>query len=120
MIAPACATMKILHTLAIASLLSFFALPADAGNNNNNKKAIEQAKKLKAQKEKERVERKKVNEEIKDYMATRDKNKNGALSKEEFMLGESDAAKAESTFNTYDKNRDRALHKREIQAMLGL
>lgn len=112
--------MKLLPTLAIVSLLAVFALPVDAKNNGNNKKAEEKAKKEKAQREKEREERKKVNEEIKDYLKSRDKNKNNQISKDEFLEHESDKVKGEQTFSEYDKNKDRALNKKEIQALLGL
>jgi uncharacterized protein YlxW (UPF0749 family) len=114
------AAMKFMHTLAVVSLLAVFTVPADANNNGNNKKAMEQAKKQKAQKEKERAERKKVRDELKDYMESRDKNKDGSLSLEEFLGGESDKAKGQSTFTEFNKNKDRALSKKEIQTMLGL
>lgn len=112
--------MKLLHTLAIASVLAVFALPADAKNNGNNRQAEERAKKEKAEREKERNERKKVNEQVKDYLETRDKNKDNQISKEEFLLGETDKAKGESTFNEYNKNKDRVLNKKEIKELLGI
>lgn len=114
------ASMKLMHTLAVVSLLAVFTVPAAANNNGNNKQAMEQAKKKKDEKEKERAERKKVRDELKDYMEDRDKNKDGSLSLDEFLSGETDKAKGESTFNEFNKNKDRSLTKKEIQTMLGL
>jgi hypothetical protein len=112
--------MKLIQTLVVVSLLAVFAASADARNNGNNKKANEQAEKEKAKKEKERAERKKVREAVDAFMTPRDKNKDGSLTKEEFLSGETDKAAGEKKFNEANKNNDRALYKTEIQAMLGL
>jgi hypothetical protein len=107
-------TMKIIQTLVVVSLLAVFAAPADAGNKNGK------AEQEKAKKEKERAERKRVREAVDAFMAPRDKNKDGSLTKEEFLSGETDKAAGEKKFNEANKNNDRALYKTEVQAMLGL
>lgn len=113
-------TMKLIQTLVVVSLLAVFAAPADARNNRNNNKANEQARKAKAKKEKERAERKEAHEAIEAFLKPRDKNKDGSLTKEEFLSGETDKAAGEKKFNEANKNKDRALYKTEIQAMLGM
>jgi hypothetical protein len=112
--------MKLIHTLAAVSLIAVFAVPAEANNNGNNRQAEEAARKKKAEKEKAREERKKINEELKEFMEDRDTNKDGSLSREEFLSSESDKGSGESKFNQYNKNKDRALSKSEIKEMLGL
>lgn len=112
--------MKLIHTLALASLLVGSTIPAAANNNDDNKRAAEQAKKAKAEKEKKKEEKKKVRDQIKEFMLERDKNKDGSLSKDEFLSAEDDKAEGESKFDEYNKNKDRSLSKSEVQDMLGL
>lgn len=112
--------MKLIQTLVVVSLLAVFATPADARNNGNNNKANDKAEKEKEKKEKERAERKKAREAVDAFLKPRDKNKDGSLTKEEFLSGETDKAAGEKKFNEANKNNDRALYKTEIQAMLGL
>jgi membrane protein involved in colicin uptake len=112
--------MKLIQTLVVVSMLAVFAAPAEAKKNGNNKKANEQAEKEKAKKEKERAERRVVREKVDAFMKPLDKNKDGSLTKEEFLSGETDKAAGEKKYNQYNKNNDRALYKSEIQDMLGL
>jgi hypothetical protein len=108
--------MKLIKTLVVISFLALTAAPVEAATKNNNKKAQEE----KAKKEKERAERKKAREAVDAFMKPRDKNKDGSLTKDEFLSGETDKAAGEKKFNDANKNNDRALYKSEIQAMLGL
>ena len=113
--------MKLIPTLALVSLLVAVGTHAEARNNNNNdKRAIEQAKKQKAEREKKRAESKKAHEEITDYLERRDTNKDKSISKDEFLAAETDKAAGEREFNEHNKNKDRFLSRKEIQAMLGL
>jgi hypothetical protein len=108
--------MKPIQTLVIISLLAVFAAPVEAVNNKGSDKGDEE----KAKKEEERAERKRIREAVDAFIAPRDKNKDGSLTKEEFLSGETDKAAGEKKFNDANKNNDRALYKTEIQAMLGL
>jgi Flp pilus assembly protein TadD len=106
-------TMKLIQTLVVVSLLAVFAAPVEAKGNGK-------AEQEKAKKEKERAERKRVREAVEAFITPRDKNKDGSLTKEELLSGETDKAAGEKKFNDANKNNDRALYKTEIQAMLGL
>lgn len=112
--------MKLIQTLVVVSLLAVFAAPVEAKGKGNNKKANEQAEKEKAKKEQERAERRNAREKVDAYMKPRDKNKDGSLTLEEFLSGETDKEAGEKKFKEYNKNNDRALYKSEVQAMLGL
>jgi Flp pilus assembly protein TadD len=113
--------MKLIQTLVVVSLFAVFATPAEAKKRgNNSQKAAEQAQKEKARKEKDRAESRKVREKISAFMQPRDKNKDGSLTKEEFLSGETDKAAGEKKFSQFNKNNDRALYKSEIQTLLGL
>jgi hypothetical protein len=113
--------MKLIQTLIVLSFLAVFAAPAEAKQKgNNNQKANQQAQKEKAKKEKERAESRNVREAVSAFMKPRDKNRDGSLTKEEFLSGETDKAAGEKKYNQFNKNNDRGLYKSEIQAMLGL
>lgn len=106
----------------IAFILALFVyagvLPVEAKKNNNkqNQKAQQEKKKEAA----ERAKKDRMNQEIEDYIAGRDKNKDKSLTLEEFVAGESDAKAAEAKFTEYNKNRDRYLSKTEVKELLGL
>jgi hypothetical protein len=114
--------MKLIQTfIIVVSLFAVFATPAEAKKNGkNSQKAAEQAKKEKARKEAERAERRDAREKIDAFMKPRDKNRDGSLSIEEFLSGETDKAEGEKKFNKFNKNHDRAPYKTEIKEMLGL
>lgn len=111
--------MKTVGLIAFVSLFAVLAVPAEAKNRGANQRAAEQAKKEKARKEKERAEKKQKRDELGAFMKPRDANKDGSLSKEEFLTGESDKAAGEQKFNQFNKNGDRFLSKSEIQSLLG-
>ena len=94
------------HILLIASLL--FALPAHAADKKMDLN------------DKIREARKKDREAIKTFLSTKDKNKDGSLSRDEFLSDEADKEAAGARFDGANKNGDRALSKSEISDMLGL
>lgn len=51
-----------------------------------------------------------------EMFAKRDADKDGKVSKEEFLKGAKDAAKAEATFTKKDKDKDGSLSKEEFTA----
>ena len=110
--------MKTVGLIALVSLFAVFCVPAEA-KNRNNRQIAEQARKEKARKEKERAERKEQRDKLGAFMKPRDANKDGSLSKDEFLAVESDRAGGEEKFKRFNKNGDRFLSKSEIQAMLG-
>lgn len=67
-----------------------------------------------------REAKKKDREAIKDFLETKDKNKDGSLTKDEFISDEDDKEAAGKKFDEANKNGDRALSKSEISDMLGL
>ena len=111
--------MKI-PNLIILSLLFSLAMPAHAkcgGKRGGGKcgkpsrASIAQAKRA-AQREKEK-------EAVKEYLLTKDLNKDGSLSMDEFCAGEDSKSQAEKAFEQANKNGDRYLTKSEIGEMLG-
>ncbi len=80
-------------------------------------------KKLTA-KEKERAEikeaRDKERDAVKGYLEGRDKNKDGSLTREEFIADEADKEAAGAKFDEANTNKDRSLSKGEIADMLGV
>lgn len=84
----------------------------------------ERAEKKLTAKEKERLEikeaRDKERDAVKGYLEGRDKNKDGSLTREEFIADEEDKAAAGAKFDEANKNKDRSLSKSEIAEMLGV
>ncbi len=58
-------------------------------------------------------------EAIDEVLEPKDKNKDGSLTRDEFIADESDKEGAGKRFDEANKNRDRVLHKNEIGEMLG-
>lgn len=65
-------------------------------------------------KEKDRQERAAKREAITKVLDAKDKNKDGSLTKDEYIAGEADAEAASKRFDQFNKNGDRALSKGEI------
>jgi Tfp pilus assembly protein FimT len=105
--------------IALVAILAVFATPAEA-KGGGNKRANEQAKKKEAEKKKEREEREARRDKIEAFMKDRDGNKDGSLTKDEFISGETDKTEGGKKFDEYNKNKDRYLSKSEIQNLLGL
>ncbi|MEK7951814.1 hypothetical protein [Luteolibacter soli] len=68
----------------------------------------------------EKKAREKKRDAIQEYMHRKDSNKDGSLSRDEFVAGETDQDAAGKKFDQYNKNGDRSLSKSEIEEMLGL
>jgi membrane protein involved in colicin uptake len=102
--------------LAITAIL---VVPAEAKGRNANQRAAEQARKEKAREEKERAQRKKQRDELSAFIKPLDANKDGSLSKDEFLSGQTDKAAGVKKFDQHNKNGDRFLSKSEVQEMIG-
>lgn len=105
--------MKAMKFLALLITSAFLIAPVEAANKGA-------AKKKQEEKEKKREEKAKRRDALKDFMEYRDKNKDGSLSKEEFLSAEIDKEEGAKKFDRYNKNGDRFLSKGEIAEMLGL
>lgn len=109
---------KIAYILSL--LVCAGVMPLEARNNKQNAAAQKAYEEKKRKQKAEREARAKVNQEIEDFIADRDKNNDNSLTLEEFASGESNATAAEGTFKLYNKNKDRYLSKTEVKALLGL
>lgn len=113
--------MKIpVKTLAILLTLGCFAVPAEAKGNGLTKAQKEAIQKKEAEKRKEKQERDKKREAVDKYLAKKDTNHDGSLTRDEFLVGEKNVERANLDFDHYNKNHDRSLERSEIQAMLGM
>lgn len=101
--------MKKLILLLAALML---VAPAEAATQKKDPK--------KEAREKERALREKDREAIKDFLEPKDKNKDGTLTRAEYLSDEDDKAAAGKDYDEADKNKDRSLSKTEISEMLGL
>jgi hypothetical protein len=96
--------------LFLAALM--LVVPAEAANQKKDPK--------KEAREAERAIRDKDREAIKDFLEDKDKNKDGSLSRDEYLSDETDKEAAGKKFDEANKNRDTSLTKSEISDMLGL
>ena len=103
----------------IAMIATIAAAPAEAKARNANQRAAEQARKEEAREQKERAKRKKQRDELSAFMKPLDANKDGSLSKDEFLSGQADKAAGEKKFDQHNKNGDRFLSKSEVQELIG-
>ena len=101
--------MKKLVLLLAALIL---AVPAEAADKKKDPK--------KEAREKERDLREKDREAVKEFLEPKDKNKDGTLTRAEFLSDENDKEAAGKKYDEADKNKDRSLSKSEISEMLGL
>lgn len=109
LILPVCALA--LTTLAITPC-------AEAGGWN--RKQIQKANREKAKQErKEKEAREKRSKAMDEFLTARDVNKDGSLTRDEFLTVESDKTKGGEKFDKFNKNGDRYLSKSEIAEMLG-
>lgn len=113
--------MKTSQKFIACLLTSLFVLvtvsTVEAAGNNKGKAAAE---KKEAERKKKRDEREARNKAIKDFMEGKDANKDGTLSIDEYLTGETDKEAAMKKFQAHNKNGDRSLTKAEITDMLGL
>jgi hypothetical protein len=107
--------------LIIASLVvSVDARPGGGGRRGGNGGQTKEEKEEKKKEEAEMKERERKRQAIQDYLRKKDANKDGSLSRDEFLTNESDKDAAGKKFDQYNKNGDRSLSKSEIEALLGL
>ncbi len=104
--------MKFLVCLMTALMMVTTASNIEAAQNDKGKKEEERKKK--------REERETRNKAIKDFMEGKDANKDGTLSIDEYLTGETDKEAAMKKFQEHNKNGDRSLTKAEIADLLGL
>lgn len=109
--------MKFPSLLAILALC--LVIPAEAAKKKGGA-AAKAAQEKKKQKLADRAERTEKREAVDAVLDVKDKNNDGSLSLDEFLIGETDAEDATARFNEFNKNGDRYLSKKEIEAMLGL
>ncbi len=70
--------------------------------------------------EKERAIKEKDREAIKDFLESKDKNKDGSVRRDEYLADANDKEAAGKEFDEANKDRDSSLSKSEISEMLGL
>jgi hypothetical protein len=70
--------------------------------------------------EKERAIKEKDREAIKDFLESKDKNKDGSVRRDEYLADANDKEAAGKEFDEANKDRDSSLSKSEISDMLGL
>lgn len=86
-----------------------------------NRKQIQKANREKEkQEQKEKAAREKRSKGIDQFLTPRDGNKDGSLTRDEFLTNEADKVRAGAKFDQFNKNGDRYLSKSEIAEMLGL
>lgn len=110
-----------MKTFTIALVLAALILPVEAKitkkQRDANRKRIQQQEQ---QEKKEKAERDRKRDAIDTYLAKKDKNSDGMVTRDEHLAGESDKEGAGRKFDKANKNRDRSLTKSEIAEMLGL
>lgn len=67
-----------------------------------------------------KVAKDKYRDDLKSFMEDIDKNRDGSLSRDEYLESQTDKEAAGKTFDTANKNGDRALTKTEIGEMIGI
>lgn len=106
--------------LITASLVvSVDARPGGRRGGNGGRETKEDKEERKKE-EAEKKERERKRQAIQDYLRKKDSNKDGSLSRDEFLATESDKESAGKKFDQYNKNGDRSLSKSEIEELLGL
>ncbi|MDX1680849.1 MAG: hypothetical protein R3242_08975 [Akkermansiaceae bacterium] len=101
--------MKSLLPLIVTVFVA--AIPAHAADKKTSKQDTG---------DKIREARAKDRQAIKDFMGPKDKNRDGSLTRAEFISDEDDKEAAGERFDEANKNGDRVLSKSEISGMLGL
>ena len=108
--------MKFPSLLALLALC--LVIPAEAAKKDGG--AAKAAQERKKEKLAERAERTEKREAVEAVLDVKDKNGDGSLTLDEFLIGETDVEAANARFDEFNKNGDRYLSKKEIEATLGL
>jgi len=101
------------------ALFSMF-VTAEAKGSNKGGKMTEKQKQEQKEKEAKKADNEKMVLAVKAVLAVKDKNGDGVLSKDEYLIGEADPAAAAKRFDEFNKNGSRDLEKSEIGMSLGL
>ncbi len=109
-------TMKPITILGLLAVSFCLITPVEAKGGNNNK----EAQKRKQEREQKRQERAAKRDAIDEFLKPRDLNKDGSLTLDEFLSGETDKEEGARKFEEANKNGDRYLTKKEIEEMLGV
>lgn len=105
--------MKTITLLLIATLtLAATTLQSGAVEKKKTPKQLEREKINEA--------REKQRDAVKDVLEEKDANKDGSITREEFIADETDKVKAGEKFDEANTNKDRSLSKGEIADMLGV
>lgn len=110
--------MKKPFVIIAAALL--LIVPVEAGKSKDGGAANAKAQQDKKEKEEKRAANDKRREAVNALLKEKDTNHDGSLSRDEYLVGESDAAAAGAKFDKSNKNGDRQLSRKEIEDLLGI
>jgi hypothetical protein len=106
-----------MRTTTVALLLAAFLVPSQIAPARDRD---EDPKKEEERRKQEKEEKKRKREAVNDFLKEKDKNKDGSVSRDEYLAGEDDKDAAGKKFDEFNKNGDRALSRSEIEDLLGL
>jgi hypothetical protein len=93
--------------------------PVQAGKQKKGGMSPEQQKEQQEKKE-EKAKREKTRLAVKEILDVKDKNNDGSLSLDEYLIGESDAEGAKTKFTKININGDRYISKGELEKSLDM
>ncbi len=102
-----------IYLIAALALISPVHAAKQKGGGMSPKQKQEQA-----EKEKEKAEREKTRLAVKEILDVKDKNNDGSLSLDEYLIGETDVAAANAQFIKINVNGDRYISKKELEKSL--
>jgi hypothetical protein len=105
---------------ALSTILMIASLVATAEAKLPRPAQVKRDKAAEKREQEEREARDRKHEALQKYLDQKDRNHDGSLNLDEFLIGEADKAAAEKKFNQYNKNGDLLLSKSEIETLLGL
>ena len=108
-----------MKALSILLMIASLAASADAAPGRQAAR-VKRDKAAEKREQKEREARERKRETIQMFMDQKDRNHDGSLSLDEYLISEPDKTAAEKKFNQFNKNGDRLLSKSEIETLLGL
>lgn len=105
------------HMKPIPVLIAALALvtPLHAKQKNKGGGLSPEQKQEQAEKQKEKAEREKKRLAVKEVLDAKDKNNDGSLSLDEYLVGETDVEAAKAKFTKININGDRYLSKGELE-----